>query len=626
MKKKLLLMTISIVLLCLSLFALAACTGENGKSAYEIAVENGFIGTEQEWLDSLHGQDGSSWTNGTVSFDADGNLTLGGLQSGLNINDTTKIKFLQVDESLKGALNISVINPNNYFDSIKYSIYREGAVIDDQEYIDYFIKDAPLSDSMLMTYIEAPYYGKFTAKVDYIKNNDTLFTVENNNIAFKTSHYNFVYSNTTLPVLYAATEMIKLDHSYPTYVAIDRSATFDWHNLPKNTYPIPTYSITTKTTNLALFDNDGNQKTCEYGSLVTGQWGGLYNGLEVTPALKQLKHWIGELYSLDSNSTFTFYIDDLLLQTTLWWMHGNNIPENNFTFNIFTEGASTSNIFISYGYTTYAKFNEIAQWYKDFIARLKSGYEIGQPWGSYFAAFMAQEKNVNYFVNTKQSMLDSIEKSSANYAEYYNLMNKLLTQYSIADALKSVEQASKTKELEFLLRTRWIDNTGAVGSANEYFANSNGKKNLMIIGTSVNGENNSNGCGTDTTLMDFLPHIVEQYGSEYNIFYKGHPAYPITSFNDSRAEFFKENGIIVLPNAVPAETYMYLYENVYIGGYYSSTMASSMKGQTLFFIGTEENIKKQAATADMFDETSDNYMSIFENTKFITMDSINAIP
>ena len=27
--------------------------GVNGKSAYEIALDNGFVGTEQEWLDSL---------------------------------------------------------------------------------------------------------------------------------------------------------------------------------------------------------------------------------------------------------------------------------------------------------------------------------------------------------------------------------------------------------------------------------------------------------------------------------------------------------------------------------------------------------------------------------------------
>ena len=32
--------------------------GQNGKSAYEIAVEQGFVGSEQEWLESLKGQDG----------------------------------------------------------------------------------------------------------------------------------------------------------------------------------------------------------------------------------------------------------------------------------------------------------------------------------------------------------------------------------------------------------------------------------------------------------------------------------------------------------------------------------------------------------------------------------------
>lgn len=31
--------------------------GKDGKSAYQIAVENGFMGTEAEWLESLKGND-----------------------------------------------------------------------------------------------------------------------------------------------------------------------------------------------------------------------------------------------------------------------------------------------------------------------------------------------------------------------------------------------------------------------------------------------------------------------------------------------------------------------------------------------------------------------------------------
>ena len=59
--------------------------GQDGKSAYEIAVEQGFVGTEQEWLESLKGQDGivmdapsdgrlygrmnANWVEATVTVD-----------------------------------------------------------------------------------------------------------------------------------------------------------------------------------------------------------------------------------------------------------------------------------------------------------------------------------------------------------------------------------------------------------------------------------------------------------------------------------------------------------------------------------------------------------------------------
>lgn len=41
----------------------------NGKSAYEIAVENGFVGTEAEWLESLKGADGKDGINGRDGVD-----------------------------------------------------------------------------------------------------------------------------------------------------------------------------------------------------------------------------------------------------------------------------------------------------------------------------------------------------------------------------------------------------------------------------------------------------------------------------------------------------------------------------------------------------------------------------
>ena len=43
--------------------------GKDGKSAYEIAVENGFVGTEIEWLESLKGADGKDGINGKDGAD-----------------------------------------------------------------------------------------------------------------------------------------------------------------------------------------------------------------------------------------------------------------------------------------------------------------------------------------------------------------------------------------------------------------------------------------------------------------------------------------------------------------------------------------------------------------------------
>ena len=43
-----------------SLEGAGALKGQDGKSAYEIACDNGFIGTEQEWLASLKGETGDT--------------------------------------------------------------------------------------------------------------------------------------------------------------------------------------------------------------------------------------------------------------------------------------------------------------------------------------------------------------------------------------------------------------------------------------------------------------------------------------------------------------------------------------------------------------------------------------
>lgn len=43
--------------------------GENGDSAYVVAVKNGFVGTEKEWLESLKGDKGDKGYVGIFEYD-----------------------------------------------------------------------------------------------------------------------------------------------------------------------------------------------------------------------------------------------------------------------------------------------------------------------------------------------------------------------------------------------------------------------------------------------------------------------------------------------------------------------------------------------------------------------------
>lgn len=56
--------------------ALKGQKGDNGKSAYELAVKNGYSGTESSWLASLQGKDGY-----TPSIGSNGNWYINGVDT-----------------------------------------------------------------------------------------------------------------------------------------------------------------------------------------------------------------------------------------------------------------------------------------------------------------------------------------------------------------------------------------------------------------------------------------------------------------------------------------------------------------------------------------------------------------
>ena len=78
-----------------------------GYSAYEIAVRNGFEGTEQEWLESLHGKDGMPTSiNGITPLN--GEIALTGSDIPISASDRRALNELAVlVDALSGAIAVS---------------------------------------------------------------------------------------------------------------------------------------------------------------------------------------------------------------------------------------------------------------------------------------------------------------------------------------------------------------------------------------------------------------------------------------------------------------------------------------------------------------------------------------
>ena len=93
----------------------SASKGTDGKSAYEIAIEHGFVGTEAEWLESLKGVDGKDGITPDMS-DYATKADIAELEE--QIRQISEISYISVFESGSDVLQ-------KYGDSI-YTYYNDG--------------------------------------------------------------------------------------------------------------------------------------------------------------------------------------------------------------------------------------------------------------------------------------------------------------------------------------------------------------------------------------------------------------------------------------------------------------------------------------------------------------------
>ena len=78
--------------------------GHDGKSAYEIAVDNGFTGSQTEWLQSLHGRDGTSSTSGDAGLSTQAIAELIKQHLRVQIDSATGNLVVNIDEHSNGSI------------------------------------------------------------------------------------------------------------------------------------------------------------------------------------------------------------------------------------------------------------------------------------------------------------------------------------------------------------------------------------------------------------------------------------------------------------------------------------------------------------------------------------------
>lgn len=101
--------------------------GKDGKSAYEIAVEHGFVGTEAEWLESLKGVNGKDGVNGKNGCDGrNGTDGLSG-RDGINGTDGKSAYIIAVEHGFSGT-------ETEWLQSLKGADGKDGITPDMSDY------------------------------------------------------------------------------------------------------------------------------------------------------------------------------------------------------------------------------------------------------------------------------------------------------------------------------------------------------------------------------------------------------------------------------------------------------------------------------------------------------------
>lgn len=338
--------------------------------------------------------------------------------------------------------------------------------------------------------------------------------------------YYFYVAFGTLPALYSGLHL--LSHDRPSYFFYERAKTFDPAQFPAYATP--------------LTDTQGN---------------GTISVEETIRIAEKLKSRILEINAEDPTAVFGFYVNELTCRLGYDWFVAQGIDPARVQVTLLSDGTATYDNFFNYfgdpataeqQWNTYAGEVEALDWnHGGRYPETRAPAEYLTPTWTYY---LATRPDYRLMVQNRELL----ESSGPFITAQLNKMHiESVQPYEMLDALP---EAAKQQ----FYRMAGFD----YDAFGQLFDRSP-KKNLIIIGTSHTTP------ASEQQQAAYVSRIVEQYGAQYDIFFKPHPA---DTSSANYAEQFP--GLTLLPGQMPFEIFVWsLLDKVdLIGGYPSTVFLS----------------------------------------------------
>lgn len=437
-------------------------------------------------------------------------------------------------------------------------------------------------------------YGKLRLELVGSKAGAQNEVIGVNTVSVYAKEYNFASLNGTFPVVYFTLSLFSMDGEskqnfetansngkniqfmadVPTFISLERVAAYNWDALPENVHPLPNTT---------------------YEKSISGD----FHGMNVAMA-----EYIKELYEINPESKFHFYGVDNYPELIIKFFYAQGMGSGNFDATLISDGTATiaafKNVFSGGDadsvYTTLA-----AEWAtvkekakageENYFDGLTHGYEKYSILKDYAFVIANEQSNVKWWISrdlfTENAGTQGIKDIIADMKSNESETGDKIEVFGINDMLSNLSEADQTA-----LKTLFHFDGEMFSAAEE-----NGKKILVILGTSTAGEGN---------IEEYLALVKKLYGEEYQIYYKGHPGY-LTGLNAEKLAMFEKYGITDIDGSIAAELILFYCPDVYLVGWSSTTYKAAQKDKILALFNETCESGLGKANTDGYGDTPDTF-------------------